>query len=296
MVDKKYCICCGEEVPYYTVERDQKREYACSFCGFTLEVFKLWEEEQNKVDSHRIKPEIRSEVIEEKKIETEQNLTPEGEEEGVIIESKVSEELKIVPEEPPVKYNEEKTIDASSEREMIKLIEENVKDKKTESGENNGVLEQSGATYSIVAEDSEFLRTLLRELILRKAISNNVITVSNGLELIAEYTRLMNERVDINFAIVDINMPEMDGLTAVRTIRAMEDRNNRERVPVVFFSAVKADENLRKQMNVLAPANYINKGVSSSPQALAERIEVLLHFLTYRYAKRGKKASKVKSA
>lgn len=118
--------------------------------------------------------------------------------------------------------------------------------------------------------------------------------MTNGLELVAEYTRLMSEGASINFAIVDINMPEMDGLTAVRTIRALEDKNGIERVPVVFFSAVKATEDLRKQMSILEPANYINKGVSPSPQILAERVEVLLHFLTYRYARYAKKEGRTK--
>lgn len=127
---------------------------------------------------------------------------------------------------------------------------------------------------------------------MRKSLSDHVIAVTNGLELVAEYTRMMNQGASVNFVIVDINMPEMDGLTAVRTIRALEDKNNIERVPVVFFSAVKATEDLRKQMSILEPANYINKGVSPTPQILAERVEVLLHFLTYRYAKRGKQCQK----
>lgn len=90
-------------------------------------------------------------------------------------------------------------------------------------------------------------------------------------------------------------MPEMDGLTAVRIIRALEDKNGIERIPVIFFSAVKATEDLRKQMSILEPANYINKGVSPSPQMLAERVEVLLHFLTYRYAKKGRQDQNLKA-
>ncbi|MCX7792808.1 MAG: response regulator [Thermodesulfovibrionales bacterium] len=322
MGDKKYCICCGEDVPYYIVERDQKREYACSFCGFTLDVLKLWEEreevmtEGKAVEAERVMERYKELTEAGKKgieesigsgVERADELREKGKEEQaqrelnsedpdiknveeVLIEQ-VSEDKKVtkLKQEPtklgesPALKTEEDTGDAPFEKEAIRIklqAESKIIEK-----EEKGSPERS---FAIIAEDSEFLRTLLKELVLRKSLSDTVITATNGLEFIAEYTRLMNERRRINFAIVDINMPEMDGLTAVRTVRALEDRNNRERVPVVFFSAVKADEDLRKQMSILEPASYINKGVSASPKVLAERVEVLLHFLTYRYTRTGK--------
>jgi CheY-like chemotaxis protein len=36
MEDTKYCICCGEDVPYNRIERDGKIELTCSYCGFPL--------------------------------------------------------------------------------------------------------------------------------------------------------------------------------------------------------------------------------------------------------------------
>jgi CheY-like chemotaxis protein len=332
MGDKKYCICCGEEVPYYVVERDQKREYACSYCGFTLEVLKLWEEEDTQKPAQKQKQEEMIETSEEP-VRTvtsppEKGETPKKEEgsevsanvtsttlnEAVIKEegekaSNKEKEIKIedsqgiepveirssplsrnlntkaegsITDSSGVQSHEERVDALLVERDSIKLrIPE-----KPERDKNILREEKTKAdTYAIVAEDSEFLRTLLKELIIKKSLSDNVIAVSNGIELVAEYTRLINERARINFAIIDLNMPEMDGLTAVRTMRVLEDRSNIKRVPVVFFSAIKADEALRKQMSILEPAHYINKGVSPSPQILAERVEVLLHFLTYRYAR-----------
>src|SRR3989337_3144815 len=43
MADTKYCLCCGEDVPYNYVERHERRELTCAYCGFTLDVQKLWE-------------------------------------------------------------------------------------------------------------------------------------------------------------------------------------------------------------------------------------------------------------
>ena len=36
MEDTKYCICCGEDVPYHRLEREGKTELSCSYCGFPL--------------------------------------------------------------------------------------------------------------------------------------------------------------------------------------------------------------------------------------------------------------------
>lgn len=321
MGDKKYCICCGEEVPYYIVERDQRREYACSYCGFTLEVMKLWEEGEgaelgspknhkifwgnsgveDKIESRKEEPKIEAEIREkEAEVRAEVKDTEEKEEKvetglkEVQSDTKVEAEKKRIDDKEEKRSGESIVEDFPQKQDSIKLrLKERPEQKKEVTKDTEEY--KSGSTCAIVAEDSEFLRTLLKELIIKKSLAERVVAVSNGLELIAEYTRLFNEKAKINFAIVDINMPEMDGLTAVKTIRTLEDKNGKERVPVVFFSAVKATEDLRKQMSVLEPANYINKGISSSPQILAERVEVLLHFLTYRYTKTGRQESKLKA-
>jgi CheY-like chemotaxis protein len=36
MENSKYCICCGEDVPYHRIDRDGKIELSCSYCGFPL--------------------------------------------------------------------------------------------------------------------------------------------------------------------------------------------------------------------------------------------------------------------
>jgi CheY-like chemotaxis protein len=140
-------------------------------------------------------------------------------------------------------------------------------------------------TYALLAEDSPFTRKLLKGVIQKKAIATEVIDASNGLEFVSAYTKLMNENILPLFVILDLNMPIMDGLTAARTIRALEEQKGIPKVPIVFFSSIKADDSLRKQMQLLAPANYINKGTSSEPEKLAHRIEVLLNFIVQKYSK-----------
>ena len=185
---RKYCLCCGEEVPYNVVERDERRELTCTYCGFTLDVENLWED-----------------------------------------------------------------------------------------------LKVSIETYALIAEDSDFARKLLKELVLKKSLASEVIAVTNGLELITEYTKLLKQNITSSFAIIDLNMPVMDGLTAARTIRALEEKEGISKVPIVFFSGVKADESLKKQMELLTPAHYMNKGSDPDTENLFKRVQGLLSFIAQRY-------------
>ena len=185
---KKYCICCGEEVPCNVVVRNERRELTCSYCGFTLDIENLWEDTKSSIN-----------------------------------------------------------------------------------------------TYALIAEDSKITRTILKELVLKKAIASDVIAVTNGLEFISEYSKLSKKNARISFAIIDLNMPVMDGLTAARTIRSLEEKDGIMRVPIIFFSGMKADEGLRRQMELLAPANYVNKGLDPDPEHLVRRVQGLLNFISQRY-------------
>ncbi len=185
--DTKYCLCCGEDVPYNTVVRNERRELTCTYCGFTLDVENLWEEHK------------------------------------------------------PVSQ-----------------------------------------TYALIAEDSPFMRKLLKELLLKKSLATEVIDAPNGLEFVSAYSKLLKKNIIPAFVILDLNMPVMDGLTAARTMRTLEESSGARKTPIIFFSSLKADEALKKQMTLLAPANYVNKGASAEPEKLARRVEGLLHFIMNR--------------
>jgi CheY-like chemotaxis protein len=183
---KKYCICCGEDVLCNTVVRDEQKILTCAYCGFTLDVEKLWKEKEVSVE-----------------------------------------------------------------------------------------------TYALIAEDSDFARKLLKELVSKAQLVSEVIAVSNGLELITEFKKLQQNNVKISYAIIDLSMPVMDGLTAASIIRSLEEHD--AKIPIIFFSAVKADEELRGQMELLAPAHYMNKGSDPDPRSLIDRIYVLLNYISQHY-------------
>lgn len=189
MADAKYCLCCGEDVPCNYVERDDRREITCAYCGFTLDVQKLWE----------------------------RSAVSEG--------------------------------------------------------------------YVLVADDSEYVRDVIVNALKASKDYANILAVENGLELTADFTKLIADNVSVDIAIIDLNMPIMDGVTAARTLRAIEAQHKLAPTPIIFFSAVKADEALKAQMDMLAPASYMNKGSDADPDNLSKRVEQLVRYLTEKYRK-----------
>jgi CheY-like chemotaxis protein len=189
MADTKYCLCCGDNVPFNYVERNERREITCAYCGFTLDVQTLWDP------------------------------------------SKVSE------------------------------------------------------GYALVADDSKYVRNIIVDALKASKFSANVIAVENGLELTTAFARLISERAAIDMAIIDLNMPIMDGITAARTIRAIESQHKISSTPVIFFSAEKANESLKEQMELLNPASYMNKGTDPDPDSLTKRVEQLVGYLMEKYKK-----------
>jgi CheY-like chemotaxis protein len=194
--DTKYCLCCGDQVPFNTFKRNERLEVTCVFCGFTLDIQNLWE--QKKQESSQKQP-------------------------------------------------------APTE------------------------------SYALVTDDSQYTRKIIEDLLRARKFSSRVMAFQNGLELISAYAKLLNEKKIIDIAIIDLNMPVMDGLTAARLMRSLEVQNSLQKTPIMFFSAEKADENLRKQMENLDPANYVNKGSDPDPDKLVSRVESLIGYLMEKY-------------
>lgn len=190
MGDTQYCLCCDEEVPFSIVLRNERKESTCVYCGFTLDVQKLWE--------------------------------------------------------PRKAYKK---------------------------------------GLALVADDSKYTRKIIEDLLKEKNFTSDVKSFENGLDLISAYSGLLSEKHPVDIAIIDLNMPVMDGLTAARTMRALETKNKSGKTPIVFFSSMKADEGLRKQMESLEPANYVNKGSDPDPDKLASRVESLIAYLMEKYRK-----------
>lgn len=103
----------------------------------------------------------------------------------------------------------------------------------------------------LVAEDSLVNQKLVVCLLERQG--HSVTVVSNGKEAVAT---LRNERFDV--VLMDIDMPELDGISATRIIRAGE-RLNGSRLPIV---AVTSRDNRQECLNAGMDA-YLPKPLKS---------------------------------
>lgn len=240
MEELKYCLCCGEQVPYSVVVRQGRRELNCVFCGFTLDVSNLDEPTPQVMSQQPAAP----------------VLPPVAAPDHTSISEPV---VPAVPESAPVSV-------AGPGKEPLAV---------------SHLMSKEG--YALVADDSRFTRKIIEALLKEKNYSSQVMAFENGLELLTAYSRLLTEKKLIDIAIIDLNMPVMDGLTAARMIRALESRNNAPVVPIVFFSAEKCGQDLKQQMENMEPANYVNKGSDPDPDKLALRIEFLLNYLSEKY-------------
>jgi signal transduction histidine kinase/CheY-like chemotaxis protein len=82
----------------------------------------------------------------------------------------------------------------------------------------------------LVAEDNIVNQTLVRRLLTRRG--HQVTMAGSGRVACEEFQR---QRFDV--ILMDVQMPEMDGLTATLEIRAQESREHRPRTPIVALTA-----------------------------------------------------------
>ncbi|UCG77484.1 MAG: response regulator [Nitrospirota bacterium] len=140
-----------------------------------------------------------------------------------------------------------------------------------------------------VAEDSDTVRNIIVKMLKDKGLVDKVVACKNGAELLKAVTDELKEKLVDNrephsgFAIIDLNMPIMDGLTAARSIRSLEENYKIERMPIIFFSSIVANEKIRSLLNSLDPAVYINKGKTPNQDLLILRVETLLKYIGDKY-------------
>ena len=125
----------------------------------------------------------------------------------------------------------------------------------------------------IIAEDSRMLRDMMGDILKDRGLTDSCISCENGEDFVTMVTRGFVSNVAFDLAILDINMPIMSGLNAAIALRGVEKGFGlTKKMPILFFSIKQADDAMRKALEYLKPCSYVNKGTSSDPAELAERI------------------------
>jgi CheY-like chemotaxis protein len=136
--------------------------------------------------------------------------------------------------------------------------------------------------HVVAAEDSAALLKTVSRMLMDKKISKSVDACKNGEEFITIAVERLKKNQPISLAILDVNMPILNGINAAVIFRAIETGYGKKRpTPILFFTAYKCDDTFKKVLKYCKPAKYINKGTGSSPEQFAERLyQVIAQLLT----------------
>jgi CheY-like chemotaxis protein len=125
----------------------------------------------------------------------------------------------------------------------------------------------------LAAEDTPLLLRKVAEMLELKKIAHNVVPCRDGEEFLEQATSRLRAGLPVSLAILDVQMPILNGVNAAIALRAVERaRNVSQRIPIIFFTSTRCDETFQKVLKYCAPARYINKGAGSSPEEFADRL------------------------
>ncbi|MBF0299250.1 MAG: response regulator [Oligoflexia bacterium] len=157
-------------------------------------------------------------------------------------------------------------------KEVSELIEQSLlgnKKKYFEDIQDNKNNQKEYAPLNIlIAEDCEDNRVLMEAFLKRYPF--NLTFVENGLDAISAFR---NKKFDL--ILMDIQMPVMDGLTAVRKIREIEQKEKRRSTPIVAQTANSYNEEIE---NILASGCH---GHLSKPIQKLELLKIIKTYQTY---------------
>ena len=126
------------------------------------------------------------------------------------------------------------------------------------------------AVKILSVDDETDLELLLTQFFRRKIRKGEYefYFAHNGLEAL----QILLKQPDIAIILSDINMPEMDGLTATETIRSL-DRPDAKTIPIIALTANAFDEDVQRSMQAGMNA-HLSKPVE--PELLFETLEHLI--------------------
>jgi CheY-like chemotaxis protein len=138
----------------------------------------------------------------------------------------------------------------------------------------------------VVAEDTVLLAEIIKDSLLESRIAGDVRCCKDGEALLEAFATIHSEKRHVDLAIVDVEMPVLNGFSAVIAMRAIERGLRLRLSPVVFFSAHACDSAFLKVLHHCQPARYLNKGADGSPPRIATRlVHVLLSLKKLRLKK-----------
>jgi len=131
----------------------------------------------------------------------------------------------------------------------------------------------------ISADDSRIIQNILSELLVEEQVADTVEVCNNGMEFLTTLTQELIKKNTVNLVILDVNMPILNGISAAISMRAIEKAFGTPQIPIMFFTVKKCDETFQKVLKFCQPAKYLNKGISSSPTEIVQRVSEVAYQL-----------------
>lgn len=128
----------------------------------------------------------------------------------------------------------------------------------------------------LLSDDSAMVRELITDMLKENGLAKEVVASRDGADFITLFVRKIGEKAPISLAILDVSMPILNGINAAIAMRAIEKALKMKPIPILFFTAQKCDENFKKVLAYCSPALYVNKGISSTPDLLASRVNQVI--------------------
>jgi len=104
----------------------------------------------------------------------------------------------------------------------------------------------------LIVDDAVFMRTILKNM-LEKSGYTVVSDVDNGKKAVEKYKELFNTDKKPDVILMDITMPEMDGITALKELKKFDDK-----VLVVMCSSLTSQHSVVEAIKVGAK-HFIGK-------------------------------------
>lgn len=122
----------------------------------------------------------------------------------------------------------------------------------------------------LIAEDDDINQQLIQIILENKGV--HVDTVHNGLEAI-DYITQLHQDTSLDFILMDINMPIMDGILATQKIKQYEEQYKLKHIPIIALTANAITGDKEKYLD-LGMDNYLTK-----PIRYSELYEILNEYL-----------------
>jgi CheY-like chemotaxis protein len=112
-------------------------------------------------------------------------------------------------------------------------------------------------TKNILVVDDDALVLSSMGILLKKQ-GYNVTTASSGKEALEKV-----EKEDFDLIIIDIRMPELDGVETIQSIYEDLEKRNLKKIPTIFITGY-ADAEIQRKAKTLQPIAYIYKPFDNS--------------------------------